>query len=219
MQAVQVLWITSIASTASGPAPTPQSSLNVHLPFRKFCALYSFIGPQCHAAAHLSGPRWFLGPAAALHWWRHSEVWPAATDQEQQLEACRQPWEEGKGFNPSPTVTYIDKLQWHSTDSNEQLSLNQGQLSFKGFKVWWHQKWIFPFFPPTTISQAPSSCTKEDSSTEERNYTGEISGPAGQTPTRGSTAAHGGQAGSLVPTELSVGASRQHRDLYSRGSD
>lgn len=66
---------------------------------------------------------------------------------------------------------------------------------------------------------ATSSCTKEDSSTEDCDNKGEIPGPAWQAPTGGPPAPHGSQAGGLVPAELGVGASGQHRDLYSRGSD
>lgn len=46
-------------------------------------------GPKCHAAAHLSGPGWILGPAAALHRRRHLQVRRAAEDQEQRLEDYR----------------------------------------------------------------------------------------------------------------------------------
>lgn len=69
------------------------------------------------------------------------------------------------------------------------------------------------------VLKATSSHTKEDSSTEECNYEGEVPGPPRQTQTGGPSAAHGSQAGSLLPAELSLGESGQHRDLYSRGSD
>lgn len=61
-------------------------------------SLWCLPGPQRHAAAHLPGPGWLLGPAAALHRRRHCEVWPAAADQEQQLEAHRQSGEEGESL-------------------------------------------------------------------------------------------------------------------------
>lgn len=67
--------------------------------------------------------------------------------------------------------------------------------------------------------KATNSGTKEDSSAEEHDNEGEIPGPPGQAPTGGPTAAHGGQAGSVLPAELDLGAGGQHRNLYSRGSD
>ena len=69
------------------------------------------------------------------------------------------------------------------------------------------------------LLKATSSSTKEDSATEEFGDKGEILGPPRQAPPGGPSAAHGGQAGGLLPAELGLGASGQHRDLYSRGSD
>lgn len=70
-------------------------------------------------------------------------------------------------------------------------------------------------FPP----EVTSSSTKEDHSAEEHDNEGEIPGPPGQAPTGGPAAAHGGQAGGVLPAELGLGAGGQHRDLHSRGSD
>lgn len=86
------------------------------------------------------------------------------------------------------------------------------------FSFLFKRKSLKPFhcsLPP----KATSSGTKEDHSAEEHDNEGEIPGPPGQAPAGGPTAAHGGQAGGVLPAELGLGAGGQHRDLYSRGSD
>lgn len=69
------------------------------------------------------------------------------------------------------------------------------------------------------LSTATSSHTKEDSPSEEYNNAREVAGPPRQTPSGGSPKANGSQEGRLFPPELSLRASGQHRNLYSRGAD
>lgn len=133
------------------------------------------VGPQRHAAAHLSGPGWVLGPAPALHRWRHHEVWPVAADQGQQLEERWQPREEGEVLcYPRHREVKVSSIQ----SSFMQFSSSKGQRCFvctcwvirflqniilqrifmhpEIFNTHVHDCWTFPFI-------ACFACTKHKS--------------------------------------------------------
>lgn len=113
----------------------------------------------------------------------------------------------------------IKNNNWRPVDSPEK---KVKKVFFK--KMWSKQKlfsnksqnYILIFL---YLSKGTSSRTKEDNSTEECNDEGEIPGPPRSAPAGSPPTAHGSQAGGLFPAELILGASGQHRDLYSRGSD